>query len=61
MTRDRVDTNEEFDRLMASVARVRFMPLWEGPVPVAPGTWPRAAAVFADFARARREPMKQLW
>ncbi|MFD4051546.1 hypothetical protein ACFWSF_39815 [Streptomyces sp. NPDC058611] len=56
-----MDTNEEFDRLMASVARVRFMPLWEGPVPVAPGTWPRAAAVFADFARARREPMKQLW
>ncbi|MFD3809302.1 hypothetical protein ACFWTC_38580 [Streptomyces sp. NPDC058619] len=48
-----MDTNEEFDRLMKSAARVRVMPLWEGPMPVAPGTWPRAAAVFAGFDRVR--------
>ncbi|MFC9825146.1 hypothetical protein ACFWG6_32170 [Streptomyces erythrochromogenes] len=45
-----MDRNEEFDRLLVS-AGVRVVPLWEDPV--AAGTWPRVAVVFADFARAR--------
>ncbi|MEU3657736.1 hypothetical protein AB0E67_34265 [Streptomyces sp. NPDC032161] len=44
---------DRFAELMASAAQVRTLPLWEGSVPVAPATWPQAAAVLEAFARSR--------
>ncbi|MFE2850225.1 hypothetical protein ACFXJO_03730 [Streptomyces lavendulae] len=48
-----MDTDREFAELTASVAQVRTLPLWEGSVPVAPATWPQAAAALVAFARSR--------
>ncbi|MEU9420173.1 hypothetical protein [Streptomyces sp. NPDC048272] len=48
-----MDENADFEKSMTGRARVRALPLWEGPEPVASVSWSRAAAVFAVFARAR--------